>query len=138
MVQWMLAIWSLVHLPFLKPAWTSGSSWFTYYWRPTWRILSIALLIAFYYFTWILMLLKTIVTWIFLNGSLFSVMSTTSGFQAYKSASPIYSLLFIQHFLRSNKFLFLGGICSWKGQLPLLVMVMKKSEWFLARNYIEA
>ena len=24
MLQWMLAIWSLVHLPFLKPAWTSG------------------------------------------------------------------------------------------------------------------
>ena len=26
MIQRMLAIWSLVHLPFLKPAWTSGSS----------------------------------------------------------------------------------------------------------------
>ena len=26
----MLAIWSLVPLPFLHPAWTSGSSWFTY------------------------------------------------------------------------------------------------------------
>ena len=24
MIQWMLAIWSLVPLPFLKPAWTSG------------------------------------------------------------------------------------------------------------------
>ena len=32
MIQWMLAIWSLVPLPFLKPAWTSGSSWFTYCW----------------------------------------------------------------------------------------------------------
>ena len=30
MIQQMLAIWSLVLLPFLKPAWTSGSSWFTY------------------------------------------------------------------------------------------------------------
>ena len=29
MIQWMLAIWSLVPLPFLKPAWTSGSSRFT-------------------------------------------------------------------------------------------------------------
>ena len=29
MNQWMLAIWSLVPLPFLKPAWTSGSSRFT-------------------------------------------------------------------------------------------------------------
>ena len=28
MIQQMLAIWSLVPLPFLKPAWTSGSSWF--------------------------------------------------------------------------------------------------------------
>ena len=27
MIQWMLSIWSLVLLPFLKPAWTSGSSW---------------------------------------------------------------------------------------------------------------
>ena len=28
MIQWILAIWSLVPLPFLKPAWTSGSSRF--------------------------------------------------------------------------------------------------------------
>ena len=27
MIQQMLAIWSLVPLPFLKPAWTSGISW---------------------------------------------------------------------------------------------------------------
>ena len=44
MVQQMLAIWSLVPLPFLKPAWTSGSSWFTYCWSVAWRILSITLL----------------------------------------------------------------------------------------------
>ena len=44
MSQWMLAIWSLVPLPFLKPAWTSGSSWFTYCWSLAWRILSITLL----------------------------------------------------------------------------------------------
>ena len=31
MIQRMLAIWSLVLLPFLKPAWTSGSSRFTYW-----------------------------------------------------------------------------------------------------------
>ena len=43
-IQWMLAIWSLVPLPFLKPAWTSGSSRFTYYWSLAWRILSITLL----------------------------------------------------------------------------------------------
>ena len=40
----MLAIWSLFPLPFLNPAGTSGSSWFTCYWRLAWRILSITLL----------------------------------------------------------------------------------------------
>ena len=38
------AIWSLVPLPFLNPAWTSGSSQFTYYWSLAWRILRITLL----------------------------------------------------------------------------------------------
>ena len=32
MIQQMLAIWSLVTLPFLNPAWTCGSSRFTYCW----------------------------------------------------------------------------------------------------------
>ena len=44
MIQRMLEIWSLVPLPFLNPAWTSGSSWFMYYWSLAWRILSITLL----------------------------------------------------------------------------------------------
>ena len=44
MIQRMLAIWSLVSLPFKKPAWTSGSSRFTYCWSLAWRILSITLL----------------------------------------------------------------------------------------------
>ena len=42
--QWMLAIWTLVLLPFLNPAGTSGTSQFTYYWGLAWRILSITLL----------------------------------------------------------------------------------------------
>ena len=46
MIQRMLAIWSLVPLPFLKPAWTSGSSLSTYYWSLAWRILSISLLVC--------------------------------------------------------------------------------------------
>ena len=33
MIQRMLAIWFLVLLPFLKPAWTSGISWFMYCWQ---------------------------------------------------------------------------------------------------------
>ena len=44
MIQQMLAIWSLVPLPFLKPAWTSECSQFTYCWSLAWRILSITLL----------------------------------------------------------------------------------------------
>ena len=46
MIQWMLTIWSLVPLPFLNPAWTSGSSQFTYCWNLAWRILSITLLVC--------------------------------------------------------------------------------------------
>ena len=44
MIYQMLAIWSLDPLPFLKPAWTSGSSQSTYCWSLAWRILSITLL----------------------------------------------------------------------------------------------
>ena len=42
----MLAIWSLVPLPFLNPTWTSGSSWFMNCWSLIWRILSITLLVC--------------------------------------------------------------------------------------------
>ena len=44
MIQQTLAIWSLVPLPFLNLAWTSGSSQFTYCWSLAWRILSMILL----------------------------------------------------------------------------------------------
>ena len=44
MIQQMLAMWTLVLLPFLKPAWTSGSSQFTCCWSLAWRILSVSLL----------------------------------------------------------------------------------------------
>ena len=40
----MLAIWSLVPLPFLNLAYTSGSSRFTYCWSLTWQIMSMILL----------------------------------------------------------------------------------------------
>ena len=46
MILWILVIWSLVPLPFLKPAWTSGSSQFTYCWSLAWRIVSITLLVC--------------------------------------------------------------------------------------------
>ena len=44
MSQWMLVIWPLAPLPFLNPAWTSWSSWFTHCWSLAWRILSVTLL----------------------------------------------------------------------------------------------
>ena len=44
MIQQMLAIWSMFALPFLNPAWTSGSSQFIYCWSLVWRTLSITLL----------------------------------------------------------------------------------------------
>ena len=44
MIQQMLAIWSLVSLPFLNLSWTSGSFQFMYCWSLVWRILSITLL----------------------------------------------------------------------------------------------
>ena len=40
MILWMLAIWSLVPLPFINPACTSGSTQFTYCWSLAWRIFS--------------------------------------------------------------------------------------------------
>jgi len=46
MIQWMLAIWSLVSLPFLNPDWTSGSSRFMYCWSLSWRFYSITLLVC--------------------------------------------------------------------------------------------
>ena len=46
MIQQMLAIWFLVPLPFLNPAWTSGNSQFTYCWSLAWRILRITLLLC--------------------------------------------------------------------------------------------
>ena len=44
MIQRLLAIWSLVPLPFLKPALASECSRFVYCWSLAWRILSITLL----------------------------------------------------------------------------------------------
>ena len=41
MINWMLAILSLVPLPFLNTVWRSGISWFMKCWSLAWRILSI-------------------------------------------------------------------------------------------------
>ena len=46
MIQWMLAIWTLVLLPFQNPVCTSGSSRFKCYWSLSWRTLSITLLVC--------------------------------------------------------------------------------------------
>ena len=44
MIQCILAIWSLVPLPFLNPACASGNYWFRYCLNLPWRILNITLL----------------------------------------------------------------------------------------------
>ena len=46
MIQWILAIWFLAPLPFVNPAFISGSSQFTYCWSLAWRILRITLLVC--------------------------------------------------------------------------------------------
>ena len=46
MIQEVLGIWPLVPLPFLKPSWTSESSWFMYCLSLDWRILSMTLLVC--------------------------------------------------------------------------------------------
>ena len=51
MIQRMLAIWPQVSLPFLNPAWTSGSSWLMYCSSLAWRILSITLLVCGTFFS---------------------------------------------------------------------------------------
>ena len=44
MSQWMLAIWYLILLPFLNPAWRFRSPLLTYCWNLAWGILNITLL----------------------------------------------------------------------------------------------
>ena len=46
MIWQMLAIWSLLLLPFLNSAWTSGSSWFIFCWSLALSILSITFLVC--------------------------------------------------------------------------------------------
>ena len=46
MIQQILAVWSLIPLPFLKPAWTSWSSQLMCCWSLAWIILSITLLVC--------------------------------------------------------------------------------------------
>ena len=53
-IQWMLAIWSLVPLPFLNPVCISGSSRFMYCWSLAWKILTI---------TWLACEMSAIVRW---------------------------------------------------------------------------
>ena len=48
MIQQILAIWSLVPLPFLNPACASGSSQFMCCWSLAWRFLNITLLVQLY------------------------------------------------------------------------------------------
>ena len=68
MIQQMLAIWSLVPLPFLNPAWTSRNSWFTCCWNLSWRILCLILL-ACVLQGWLCLLLQVSLDFILLHSS---------------------------------------------------------------------
>ena len=67
----MLAIWSLVPLPFLNPAWTSRTSQFTYYWSLDWKILSNGLLACE---------MSVIVQYFKLSSTLFSIFPWLTGY----------------------------------------------------------
>ena len=75
MIQWMLAIWSLVPLPFLTPPWTSGRSLFMYCWSLAWRILSI-------YFASMWDECNCVVVWTFLALPFFGIGKKTDLFQS--------------------------------------------------------
>ena len=48
MIQWMVAFWSLVPLPFLNLTCTSGSSWFMYCWNLAWGFWAL----SYYHVKW--------------------------------------------------------------------------------------
>ena len=73
MIQWMLAIWSLIPLPFLNPAWACGCSQFMHCWSLAWRILSITLLVR---------AMSTILQWSILWHCLFVIGMKTDLFQS--------------------------------------------------------
>ena len=93
MIQWMLAIWSLVLLPFLNPACTSASSQFMYCWSQAWRI------------TWNLTLLvcemrATVVVWAFFGIAVFGVIGMKTPFPVLWPLLRYPNLLayWVQHF----------------------------------------
>ena len=75
MIQQMLAIWSLVPLPFLKPARTSGSSWFTYWLKPGLENFE-------HYFTSVWDECNSAVVWAFFGIALFGIWMKTDLFQS--------------------------------------------------------
>ena len=100
MTQWMVAIWSLVPFPFLKPAWTSGSSPLMYYWSLAWRILSITLLACE-------MSAVCVVVWIFFSIALLWDWSENWPFPVLWPLLnfPLLMVYWVQHF---HSIIFLG------------------------------
>ena len=76
MMQQILEIWSLVLLHFLMPAWTSGSSRFTYCWSLALRILSITL-------TSVWDECNHVVVWVFLALPFFGIAMKADLFQSW-------------------------------------------------------
>ena len=74
MIQLMLAIWSVVPLPFLNPACTSGSSRFTCCWSLPWTFMSVTLLAC--------EISAILVVWTFLILTFFGIVMKADFFQS--------------------------------------------------------
>ena len=127
MIQCMLAIWSLVPLPILNPAWTSGSSWFIHCWSLPWRILSITLLSCE---------MSTIVWWFVHSLALpfFEIGIKTDFFQSCGHCCIFQICWHIEcNTLRASSFRIWNnstGIPS--PPLALFVVMLPKAQWFHA------
>ena len=114
MIQQMLAIWSLVPLPFQNLAWTFGSSQLTYYWSLAWRILSITLLALFF-----TALDFTSITIHIHNWALFSLwlhLSILSGVISPLFSSGILGTYWPGEFIFQCHIFFAFSYCSWGSQ----------------------
>ena len=128
MIQWMLAIWSLVPLPFLKPAWTSGS--FTVH-----VLLKPSLENFEHYFTRVWDECNCAVVWAFFdNGILLSLKKRGSCNTWHPRWTTVLSSLnlFPRWILSAS----LGRACVFTLALPWVTLIISHSElWRWILNY---
>ena len=159
MIQLMLATWSLVPLPFVNPAGTSGSSQFTCYWSLAWRILSIILLacgmsavvqqfehsLALPFFEWKLTFSSPMATAEFskFTGKIECSILTASSFRIWNSSagvpSPPLGLFIVMHpkahltshSRRSGSRLVITP-CGYPGHICIVLLcILVTSSWYL-------